>query len=121
MQKKAPMQKKHILRLTGIIVLILSMGGCSFGFPGVYRIDVAQGNLLDEQKVAEVKIGMEPRQVRYLLGTPLITDTFNQDRWDYFYSVKQGKNTTVEHHLSVFFEAGRVVELKNNIKSDESS
>lgn len=118
MQKKALMQKIHILRLTGIIMLILSMGGCSFGFPGVYRIDVPQGNLLDEKKVAEVKVGMEPRQVRYLLGTPLITDTFNQNRWDYFYSVKQGNNITVDHHLSVFFEAGRVVELKDNIKAE---
>jgi outer membrane protein assembly factor BamE len=94
----------------------LTLPGCIF--PGVYRIDIPQGNLVDIEKLEQVQVGMEPRQVRYLLGTPLITDTFNQDRWDYFYSVTKGSSAKVEHHVSILFAEGKVVEIKDNIKSN---
>ena len=65
---------------------IALLGACSFvGFPGVYKIDVEQGNIVDQEMADQLKPGMSRRQVRFILGTPLVEDTFNQDRWDYLY------------------------------------
>ena len=110
------MQKKRYLSALAGLALILVISGCSSLFPGVYRIDIPQGNLIDEGKLAEVKTGMEPRQVRYLLGTPLVTDTFDQNRWDYFYSVRNGSKVDVTHHVSIIFAEGRVVEIKDQLQ-----
>jgi len=112
------MRKSLIFKLLGIGLMTILVASCSFlEFPGVYRLDIPQGNLVDQKNVDQVQIGMEPRQVRYLLGTPLVTDTFNQNRWDYFYSVQQHKQQTIEHHLSILFENGRVAEVKDRLKS----
>lgn len=59
---------------------LTSLTGCGFvGFPGVYRINVEQGNIIDQEKVDKLKIGMSRRQVRFILGTPLVEDSFNPD------------------------------------------
>lgn len=112
------MPKKPLLSASMVLLLCLIITGCSLGFPSVHRIDIPQGNLLDQDKVAQVKVGMEPRQVRHLLGTPLVTDTFNQNRWDYFYSVRKGSETSVEHHISVFFTDGRVSAIKDQLATN---
>jgi outer membrane protein assembly factor BamE len=111
------MRKSLIFKLLAIGLMTISIVSCSFlEFPGVYRLDIPQGNLVDPEKAEQVQIGMEPRQVRYLLGTPLVTDTFNQNRWDYFYSVQQYNKVNIEHHLSILFENGRVVKVNNRLK-----
>ncbi len=111
------MRKTDFVKIASIIITITALTACSaLRFPGVYRIDIPQGNLVEEENVSQVKIGMEPRQVRYLLGTPLIRDTFNQDRWDYYYSLREGTNTTVQHHVSIFFANGRVTSIKDQLK-----
>ncbi len=64
---------------------------CGFvGFPGVYKINVEQGNIVTQEMVDQLKPGMNRRQVRFILGTPLIEDTFNQNRWDYLYVKRNG-------------------------------
>ena len=114
-QVEAPMRKNTYLFV--ILTLALLLGnGCSLRFPSVYRIDIPQGNLVDPDHIAEVKIGMKPRQVRYLLGSPLIMDTFNPNRWDYYYSVRKPKKTIIEHHFTIFFSEGRVVNIKDQLK-----
>jgi outer membrane protein assembly factor BamE len=111
------MRKNLIFKGAGIILLTLAFSNCSsLEFPGVYRLDIPQGNLIDQEKITQLKIGMEPRQVRYLLGTPLIVDTFNQDRWDYFYSIRKNKKEKIEHHISILFDNGQVSAIQDNIK-----
>jgi outer membrane protein assembly factor BamE len=56
----------------------------------VYRINIQQGNFLDQAAVEQVKAGMTRSQVRYLLGTPMVADSFNKERWDYIYYLKKG-------------------------------
>mgnify|MGYP001033132420 CR=1 FL=1 len=93
------------LVLTGLMMTALLSGcGSNFGFPGVYRIDVEQGNIVTEEMVEQLKLGMTRRQVRFVLGTPLIEDTFHPDRWDYRYTVRNGLKTVDENRLSVFFD-----------------
>ncbi len=103
---------QRLFRLFGLSIVVVTLSAC---FPAVFRPDLDQGNLIDEEKLAEVEIGMEPRQVRRLLGTPLLTDTFTKNRWDYYYSLRQGTVTEVHHHITVFFENGRVSEIKDQL------
>jgi outer membrane protein assembly factor BamE len=88
-----------------IALLALALGACGFvGFPGVYRINIEQGNIVTQEMVDQLKPGMSRRQVRFILGTPLIEDTFNQDRWDYIYVLRNGRDVLDEQRLTVFFD-----------------
>jgi outer membrane protein assembly factor BamE len=106
------MIKKLLLLLAVSSVLLLS--GCSSWLPNAYRIDIPQGNLVTQEKVDAVKIGMNRRQVQHILGSPLLVDTFNQSRWDYFYSVNTEKGTKIEYHITITFRNDVVAEINEN-------
>jgi outer membrane protein assembly factor BamE len=91
------------LRL-GIALLVLSLtAGC------VYRMAIQQGNFLEPRSVDKLEIGMTRSQVRYLLGTPMVPDTFDLDRWDYVYYLKKGRvHGPVHRRLTVYFAGDKV-------------
>ena len=98
------------LLLTSLIIACLS--ACGFvGFPGVYKIDVEQGNIVTQEMADQLRPGISRRQVRFILGTPLIEDSFNQDRWDYPYVKRNGQNILSESLLSVTFEGDSLVNV----------
>ncbi|MFQ5760576.1 MAG: outer membrane protein assembly factor BamE, partial [Acidiferrobacterales bacterium] len=68
--------------LLGILSVLLTLWLVTACF-NIYRPEVQQGNVVTQEMVSQLKIGMSRRQVRFLLGTPLIEDPFHQDRWDY--------------------------------------
>ena len=77
------------MRLTIICLITFSLlsTGCSWlKFPGVHKVDIQQGNIVDQEMIDKLRPGMSMSQVQFVLGTPLVIDTFNQKRWDYFYS-----------------------------------
>lgn len=76
----------------------------SFAFPGVYRLNIPQGNIITQEMVDQLRPGLSKRQVNFILGTPLVKDTFDQDRWDYLYSFQPGGGERVQERLTVFFE-----------------
>jgi outer membrane protein assembly factor BamE len=78
----------------------------------VYRINIQQGNYLNQDAVEQVKPGMTRSQVRYLLGTPLASDPFTKDRWDYIYYLKKGRSLHEEsRRVTVYFEGDKVATL----------
>jgi len=78
----------------------------------VYRINIQQGNYLDQAAVDQVKAGMTRSQVRYLLGTPMVADSFNKERWDYIYYLKKGRTRHVDsRRVTVYFEGEKVARL----------
>ncbi len=78
----------------------------------VYRINIQQGNYLNQSAVNQVKPGMTRSQVRYLLGTPLVADVFNKDRWDYIYYLKKGHSRHVDsRRVIVYFDGDKVAKL----------
>ena len=97
---------KAIQHLTVVIVAALISSGC------VYRINIQQGNYLDQVAVNQVKEGMTRSQVRYLLGTPMVADSFNKERWDYIYYLKKGRTRHVDsRRVTVYFEGEKVAKL----------
>jgi outer membrane protein assembly factor BamE len=97
----------HLLRpLLLTAVLVLAAAGC------VYRINIQQGNFLDQAAVDQVKAGMTRSQVRYLLGTPMVADSFNKERWDYIYYLKKGRSRHVDsRRVTVYFDGDKVARL----------
>ncbi len=85
----------------------------------VYRVDVQQGNLLEEREISEIKVGMTRSQIRFLLGTPVIENPFNQDRWDYMYWFRAGRSREPEQRwVIVYFEGDKVTEIKTDVPVD---
>ena len=79
-----------------------------FGVLPVYRPDVQQGNFVSKEMVSQLKAGMTPEQVRFVLGTPLVSDIFHGERWDYPFRMRKGDGQITTSHVSVFFKEGRV-------------
>jgi outer membrane protein assembly factor BamE len=92
------------------VALLLAAGasGC------VYRMTVQQGNFLDPKQVAQLQVGMTRSQVRFLLGTPMLPDAFDRDRWDYLYYQKLGRlKKADQRRLTVFFDDDKVARFEN--------
>jgi outer membrane protein assembly factor BamE len=77
----------------------------------VYQLDIQQGNLLEQDEIEAVSVGMTRSQVRFLLGTPVVEDSFHQDRWDYVYYFRQGRNKPERRWVIVYFDADKVARI----------
>jgi outer membrane protein assembly factor BamE len=103
---KLNLKKLHVPKFPARCAVVLScmmvLGGCAF--PGVYRIDIPQGNIITQEMIDQLRPGLTKRQVTFILGTPLIRDTFDQDRWDYLYSYQPGGGERVQERITVFFD-----------------
>ncbi len=78
----------------------------------IYHINIQQGNYLDQAAVNQVQAGMTRSQVHYLLGTPLASDPFTKDRWDYIYYLKKGRSGHVDtRRVTVYFDGEKVARL----------
>lgn len=109
-----PDPRRHLRRLVLILFAGAYLAGC------VYRVDVQQGNLLDEEDIDAVQPGMTRSQVRFLLGTPMVEDSFHHDRWDYVYYFRRGDSGREEKRwLIVRFDGDRVRELQRDVPFSE--
>ncbi len=92
------------------LAIVSLLGGCQwFSFPGVYKINIPQGNVVTQDMVDQLKPGMTKKQVQFIMGTPLIKHTFNQDRWDYLYSYQPGGEERTQERMSLFFKDDKLV------------
>ena len=88
-----------------IVSLTLFISACNKDkIPGVYRIDVQQGNDVSQEMINKLKPGMTKKQVKYIMGTPLIQNTFRPDRWDYIYSFHPGNGSREQRRITLFFK-----------------
>ena len=106
------------MRFVVLTLLALTLAGCSSNLNPLrpYRMEIQQGNHLSQEKVAQLKRGMTKDQVRFLLGTPLLTDIFHADRWDYVYRrTPRNSNEVEERRLTVIFEDGVLARLEGDV------
>jgi len=82
----------------------------------MYKIDIQQGNVVDQEMVNSLKPGMSKSQVRYVMGTPILVDVFHQNRWDYIYSMKKAAVQKEKKRVSLFFKDDRLERLEGDIK-----
>jgi len=91
------------------------LGGC------IYQAALSQGNLLDQEDVEQLEVGMTRGQVRFLLGTPMIDDPFHHDRWDYVYFLRIGREKArSKRWISVYFDGDTVsrIDLDRELRQD---
>jgi outer membrane protein assembly factor BamE len=98
-----------------VIAIVLLLAGCTAaqGFSlRPYRMNIQQGNFLEAKDVDQVEVGMTRSQVRFLLGTPMVADPFNVERWDYVFFFKVGRTRKeMSSLLTIWFDEDRVVRI----------
>ena len=105
----------NIKNKLSILIISLLLSNCSI--PRIFQVVISQGNLVDQEMLSKLEIGMTESQVKFVMGTPLISDTFYPDRWDYFTSVTQGDNTYTNQKITLYFEDNKLISWEGKIDS----
>lgn len=114
---------RPLLRPLPLLSSLFFMAACSStpevtSFISPYRIDVRQGNYVTQEMIARLKPGMSRDQVRFALGTPLVTDIFHADRWDYVYRFQPGRGEVQLRRVVVFFEDGKLARVGGDVAAE---
>ena len=121
-----------------IIGLLAHLGACSSGggstlpdlplpdlslpdvtqakLPFVHRLDVQQGNVVTQEMIAQLQYGMDKKKVRYIMGTPVIKDTFHSDRWDYLFTEQKGGDDMERRQVTLYFENEVLSRIEGDVK-----
>ncbi len=116
----------HKLLISLPFAATLVLGGCGLSegdfvtrtldtLPLIYRPEVQQGNLVTPEMVAQLKVGQDQSQVRYLLGTPMLQDVFHANRWDYVYTHGIGSRPSEIRRVTLLFEDGRLAQIDTDL------
>ena len=116
--------RKLLIFISGAATLALS--GCSTvsdpttdPLPNtglIYRPIIQQGNVVGQEQVNELLPGMSKRQVKFLLGTPMLSDVFHADRWDYVYTIGRGSTPSEIRRVTVLFDDDRLVRITGDLR-----
>lgn len=102
-----------------LCLVLLTLAGCSAEgdrkLPGVYRVDVQQGNIIEQEMLDKLRPGMDRNQVRFIMGTPAITDPFHADRWDYVFTHSKGGRTRQQRHVTVYFKDDKLSHVEGDV------
>jgi outer membrane protein assembly factor BamE len=89
--------------------------------PFVYRPEIQQGNVVEQEQVNQLRPGLSKRQVKFLLGTPMLNDVFHANRWDYAYTIGRGSTPQEIRRLTVFFQDDRLVRIAGDMRPQPES
>jgi outer membrane protein assembly factor BamE len=101
------------------ITIALSLSACS---SWVFRIDIPQGNFLEQKDIDKLQIGMNKEQVKFVLGSPVVVDAFNNDTWHYVYLFKSGRNEefNINKKFTMKFENDLLVTAEGDFELSEN-
>ena len=101
------------------LLILLVLTGCSAEgtrkLPGVYRIDIQQGNVIEQEMLDKLRPGMVKDQVHFIMGTPTIVDPFRVDRWEYIYTFSRGGDRRLQRHITIFFKENKLAYLEGGV------
>ncbi len=108
-------------RLLFFLILLISLTACSTvlnNLPGVYTLEIQQGNMVDKDMVDQLKPNMTKRQVLYIMGSPMLVDFFHKNRWDYLYSKQIDGDEREQKRIALFFENEVLTGVQGDFKPD---
>jgi outer membrane protein assembly factor BamE len=111
----------HTLRLITLLTATVLLSACStlaVDIPLVYKIDIDQGNVINQDMINQLRPNMTKRQVIYVLGSPLLTDPFTRNRWDYIYSVQPGGEDRLQDRIALYFAGDSLIHVEGNLTPD---
>lgn len=104
-----------------ILLSVLALSACSSDggvrIPGLYRIDVQQGNVIDQVMIDRLRPGMDKHQVQFILGTPAIADPFHANQWVYFYSMSESGDTRQQRQVRIHFKDEKLAWIDGDVVS----
>ncbi len=104
------------------IFIALMLTACSrsydggYNLPLLYKIDIQQGNVIEQEMIDKLKPGMDKNQVKFIMGTPVLIDPFHNDRWEYIYSFQKGGNVREQRHITLHFEEEKLAYISGDIE-----
>lgn len=103
--------------LAASLVAVSALGACTSVASLVtpYKIDIQQGNVVSQEAVSKLKPGMTKSQVRFIMGTPLVTDAFHANRWDYVYRYQKDGKVTEERKVALIFEGDALKRVEGDV------
>ena len=104
---------KAVIATLVLVTALIGLSGCS---SWVYRIDIPQGNFLEQKDIDKLRIAMTKEQVKYVLGTPVASNAFDNDTWHYFYALKSGNGSHFEKQLVVEFRDNKLQDIKGDFE-----
>ena len=103
------------------LATVLVLSACStLEFPGVYKLTIQQGNIVSQEMVDRLKPGMTRSQVQFVLGNPVLADSFEQDRWNYVYTIDIPGQAIIERELIIVFENDRLLRFEGDYTPSEN-
>lgn len=105
----------HRFRIFLLFPLVLSL---AMGIGCVFKLPTVQGNVLDQEDIDQLEIGMTSNQVRYVLGTPLLEDPFDPRRWDYVYYYRSPKGKVTQRTVTLYFEGEMLASIEGQEAPD---
>ena len=84
--------------------------------PGVYTLEIQQGNIIDQAMIDQLRPGMSKRQVLYVMGSPMLDDVFHKNRWNYLYSARPDGEDKIQKQITLFFENDQIVGVQGDFK-----
>lgn len=103
------------------IALSILLSACSRSFDGgynlplLYKIDIQQGNVIEQEMLNKLKPGMDKSQVRFIMGTPMLIDPFHNNRWEYVYSFQKGGAVRKQRHITLHFEEEKLAYISGDV------
>jgi outer membrane protein assembly factor BamE len=101
------------------VAALLSLTACETilsNLPGVYTIDIEQGNMIDQTMIDQLRPNMTKRQVLYIMGSPMLTDTFHEQRWDYLHSEQPGGEDRMQKRISLYFNGDSLAGVQGDFR-----
>ena len=111
-----------MMRFILIFISLCLLCACSrsydggFNAPLLHKIDIQQGNVVDQEMLDQLKPRMNKKQVKFIMGTPVLIDPFHNERWEYIYSFQEGGTVREQRHITLHFENDKLAYISGDIE-----
>ncbi|WP_091344895.1 outer membrane protein assembly factor BamE [Alkalimonas amylolytica] len=99
-----------------ILSSVITLSACS---SWIYRIDIPQGNYMEQRDIDKLRVQMSKEQVRFVLGNPVAQNSFDDNVWHYYYAIQYGNGNKMERSLVVHFDNGRLAKVEGDFELSE--
>lgn len=99
------------MKVLVLAVVMCGISACAVIDPLVYKINIPQGNFIEQRDVDNLRVGMTREQVRFVLGSPVVNNSFRDNDWIYIYRLKPGRGETITREFRVHFDGDQLADI----------
>ncbi|MCK5648920.1 MAG: outer membrane protein assembly factor BamE [Gammaproteobacteria bacterium] len=115
--------------ITSLVPVIVFLSSCTWipdlsdiGLPRVHKVDVPQGNVIEQDQINQLRPGMNKQQIRFIMGTPMLDDSFHANRWDYIFRFKPGYGDIEFKQATLYFnEDDKLVNIQGTFRPGDKA